>query len=78
MSCSGDCGLARAVLFDCHCISVANFESWGMLLSAVRSAWTVLRPPEEFAREGRAMLDAITPLGSGVLPPGTRIFGWPR
>ena len=40
--------------------------------------WTVLFPPEDIAQEGRKMLDALKGLGSGAVPPGTQIFGWPR
>jgi hypothetical protein len=43
-----------------------------------QSGWTVPRAPEDFARDGQKMLDSVKSLGSGVLPPGTRIFGWPR
>lgn len=43
-----------------------------------KKGWTVLCRPEDIAYEGRKMLDALKPRGSGVVPPGTKIFGWPR
>jgi hypothetical protein len=49
--------------------------AWGW---APKTGWTVLLAPQDIAQEGREVLEALKPLGSGVVPPGTQIFGWPR
>jgi hypothetical protein len=43
-----------------------------------QTGWTVLCAPADIANDARKMLEAVKPLGSGIVPPGTKIIGWPR
>ena len=43
-----------------------------------KTGWTVLCAPADIANDARKMLEAVKPLGSGIVPPGTKIIGWPR
>ncbi|MGH8227248.1 MAG: hypothetical protein ACREU3_04970 [Steroidobacteraceae bacterium] len=56
-------------------LPLSGNSAWGWTST---TGWRVLCAPENIGIDGRKTLEALKGLGSGVVPPGTQIFGWPR